>query len=241
MKLKFKFSQLQLAALSAGLLGFLLRSVLYTTALDEQGLLVAGHWTQPLLLALSVLVIVLFALGCLLLPKPANTPGRLQSLAAGFGCFVGAAGFLSVAIFKDFSAPGIFNLSSGVFSIAAAASLVFIGIHRCIGRAPHFAAHLLVCLAMGIRMISQYRLWSSAPQIADYCFLILALVTLMLSAYHAASIDAGVSGWRLSRFYGLMAVFFSMVSAYGASDPLIPLCGLWALTNLPFFRHSGST
>ena len=241
MKLKFKFSQLQLAALSAGLLGFLLRSVLYTTALDEQGLLVAGHWTQPFLLALSVLILVLAGFGCLLLPLPAKTPGRIQSLMAGAGCFAGAAGFLIVGLGNRLQISGALDRASLLLSFAAAAGLVFVGIHRCIGRKPHFAAHLAVCLALAIRMISQYRHWSSAPQLADYSFLILALVTLMLTAYHAASIDAGVSGWRLSRFYGLMAVFFSMVSAYGASDPLIPLCGLWALTNLPFFRHSGST
>ena len=233
MKAQTKLIHLQLLTLSAGLLGILLRIVLYTTAMDETGMLLSGHWTRSGLLVLSVLVVLLLAAGCRFLALPAKQPGRPASLAAGFSCFLCAGGFLMNVLTNRPTFNGGTDYVSLVLTLLAAAGLVFIGIHRCIGRTPHYLAHTLVCLSFALQMIGQYRLWSSEPQLSDYCFQMLALVSLMLTSYHWASHDSGAGGDRRLRFYGLLSIFFSLVSVYGStSGPFMGLCALWVMTNL---------
>ena len=233
MKAQTKLIHLQLLTLSAALLGALLRIVLYSTAMDETGMLLSGHWTRTGLLVLSLATVLLLAAGCRLLPIPAKQPGRPASLLAGFGCFLCAGGFLMNILKNRPVFNGGTDYAALILSLLAAAGLVFIGIHRCIGRTPHYLAHTTVCLSFALQMIGQYRLWSSKPQLPDYCFQILALVSLMLTSYHWASRDSGAGGDRKLRFYGLLSVFFSMVSLYGNESGLfMALCALWVITNL---------
>lgn len=235
MKLQFKFIQLQLFTLSAGLLGILLRVVLFTTGIDENGLLVSGHWARSGLLALSVLVCLVLAPGCAFGAVPGKHPGRSRSLVAGAGCFLCAAGFLMSALADRRHISGGVDALSVVFGFVCAGALVFIGIHRCIGRIPHFSAHTLVSLGFATRMVCQYRFWSSDPQLSDYCFYMLSHVALMLTSYHWAANDAGLDGFRKLRFFGLLSVYFCMVSVYGSKSGLfMALCAIWVLTNLPF-------
>ena len=232
MKLHVKFSQLQLLTLSAAVLGLLLRIVLFTTGMDQKGMLISGHWSTTGLLALSVMICGLLIPGCALLSDSGQVPGRFHRLVAGAGCFGAAGGFL---LFPASFTAG--NIPGTALSFVCAASLVFIGIHRCIGRRPHFLAHVAVCLGFAIRMVSQYRIWSSDPQLADYCFYMISLVTLMLTAYHSAAFDAGMGGFRRLRFFGLISVYFCAVSLWGSDYSLFTvLCGFWVLTNLPCFQ-----
>ena len=233
MKLQVKFSQLQLLTLSAAVLGLLLRIVLFTTGMDHKGMLISGHWARMALLALSFMICGLLIPGCALLADSGQIPGRFRCLMAGAGCFGAAAAFLMSPI----------SLAAGpeflgtCLSFLCAAAFVFIGIHRCIGRQPHFIVHVAVCLGFAIRMVSQYRIWSSDPQLSDYCFYMISLVALMLTAYHCAAYDAGMGGFRRLRFFGLMSVYFCAVSLWGSDYCLFSvLCGFWVLTNLPCFQ-----
>lgn len=233
MKLHVKFSQLQLLTLSAAVLGLLLRIVLFTTGMDQKGMLISGHWSTTGLLALSVMICGLLIPGCALLSDSGQIPGRFHRLAAGAGCFGAAAAFLMSPV----SPASGSVLPATCLGFLCATAFVFIGINRCLGKQPHFLAHVAVCLGFAIRMVSQYRLWSSDPQLADYCFYMISLVALMLTAYHSAAFDAGMGGFRRLRFFGLISVYFCAVSLWGSDYSLFTgLCGFWVLTNLPCFQ-----
>lgn len=234
MKNTFKPLYLKLIALSGGLLGALLRIVLYTTAIDGTGLLQRGHWARTGLLALSVLLCVLLAAGCRLVPGSKHGKEQPQSLIAGIGCFLGAGGFLMTALSDRTAAVSGLDQVSVILSLLSAAALVYVGIHRCIGRKPSFAAHGLVCISFALRMVCQYRLWSSDPQLSDYNFYMLSHVGLMLTGYHFAALDAGEEQHRRLWFFGLISIFFCLTSLYGNMSGLFMLlCALWVLTNLP--------
>lgn len=237
MKSAAKSTHLILLTLCAGLLGLLLRMVLYTDAMEETGLLLSGHWTRSGLLGLSVLLFALLGAGCAFLAAPCNPAGRLPALTAGAGCFLCAAGFLMTALADRKYVEGGLDSVSVLLGFAAAAALVFIGIHRCIGRRPHYLSHTAVCLAFAVRMVSQYRFWSSDPQLSDYSFYMLSHVALMLTAYHVAACDAGIDGYKKPWFFGLLGIYCCLLAAYRCTSSLfMGLCAVWVLTNLPFFR-----
>ena len=52
-----KSEQLKYGTLGAGLLGLLLRVLLYSTGIDRRGLLISGHWAQIALWLLTAAVI----------------------------------------------------------------------------------------------------------------------------------------------------------------------------------------
>ena len=82
-------------------------------------------------------------------------------------------------------------------------------------------------------MVSRYQMWSSDPQLQDYCFYLTAYVALMLTAYHHAAFDAGMGSHKLLWFFSLAAMYLCCLSLKGNADTVLLLgCGVWAFTNL---------
>ena len=82
-------------------------------------------------------------------------------------------------------------------------------------------------------MISRYQLWSSDPQLQDYCFYLTAYVALMLTAYHHAAFDARMGSHKALWLYSLAAVYLGCLSLKGNMDIALLLgCSAWAFTNL---------
>ena len=104
---------------------------------------------------------------------------------------------------------------------------------RMTGAKPPFPCHAALCVYFALRMVYQYRRWSSDPQLQDYCFTLFALMALMLSAYQQAAFDAGIGSHRALWFLSLAAVFLCCPAMYGSRDWVLLLtCGVWAFTNL---------
>ena len=94
--------------------------------------------------------------------------------------------------------------------------------------------------SFALRMVSGYQNWSADPQLQDYCYYLLAYVTLMLTAYHHAAFHVGVGKHRSVWFFSLMAMYFCIVSLLGTTELYLLLgCGIWAFTNTtrPSARH----
>lgn len=232
MTLAVKPKQLKILLLSAGVLGLLLRMVLYAAGIDEKGLLVTGHWAE---LSLWLLTAAVAAVLFLLLRKLTG-PERYQD-AYPASAFSAAGSILAgVSIFLSGTpeaANGNLAIAEVVLRFVAAVSLICVGFCRFTGRKPLFLLHGTVCLYLALRMVCQYRLWSADPQLQNYCFYLGAYVALMLTCYQLAAFDAGFGSHRSLWACGLSALYLCTVSLAGSEEPFFLLCcSIWVFTNL---------
>lgn len=232
MALTVKERNLKYLILSAGILGFVLRAILYATGVDEKGLLVTGHWagTGVWLLTAAVAAALFLLLRNLTGPEqyrdayPASVPSAAGSILAGVAFLLCGA---------PETAVGTLSIAELVLRIAAVLSLVSVGFCRFTGRKPLFLLHGAVCLYIALRMVCQYRLWSADPQLQNYCFYLGAYVALMLTAYQLAAFDAGFGSHRKLWACGLSSVYLCTVSLAGSGEAFFLLCcGIWVFTNL---------
>lgn len=236
MPLTVKSANLKYLILGAGGLGLALRTVLYATGIDARGLLVRGHWAEIGLWIVTAVAV----LGIFLLTRPITGSKYHQkafprSTAAAVGCAAAAAGILlNITPGSQGTALETVELILGGIAIAALLALAFC---RFTGRKPTAFFHCAVCVYLALRMVGQYRLWSSIPQLQDYCFYLGAHVALMLTAYQLAAFDAGMGNHRTLWAWGLASLYLCCLSLVGDGQPLLMLCcGIWVYTNLSQLR-----
>lgn len=233
MKLPVKPQLLKPLTLAGGGLGCLLRFTLYTTGMDEKGLLISGHWAGTALWILTVLL----AVALFVLTRPMEGPGDYRdahpaSFLGGVSAIVLAAA-IGIATKNELSAGSVLHIFSGLLGFGAAASLVYIGICRMTGGKPPFLCHGLVSGCFAVRMVSQYQLWSSDPQIQDYVFYLSAYAALMLTAYQQAAFDADMGSHRDLWGLSLGAVYLCCAALPEAADIWLLVAGaFWAFSNL---------
>lgn len=232
MALAVKPKQMKLLLGSAGILGFLLRKILYTAGVDRKGLLIAGYWADTCLWILSAAVAALLILWC------RQLTGSKEHQKAFPKSAVSAAGTavagIALILFPAAQAPS--QALAGIESVlrfAAASSLVFVSYCRFRGQKPFFLLHCAVCLYLALRLVCQYRIWSADPQIQNYAFYLGAHVALMITAYQLAAFDAGVGSHSKLWAAGLSTIYLATVSLAGSSEPFfLILCIIWVWTNL---------
>ena len=225
---------LRYTVLSASLLAMMLRALLYATAIDQKGLLIAGHWT-----AWSILILTGITLGTLFLitrkiqnpinsaPSPASWLQGASSLLLAGVIFQRALSFYAVAYDR-------LNLFAAISGFAAAVALLVIGICRMIPKKPSFLFHSIVSIFFALQLVSQYRNWSSDPQLMDYCFYLAAFICLMFTAYFLAGFEANMINHRGLTFSALAATYFCFLALPESSDAsLLISCALWAFTCTP--------
>ena len=215
--------------LIAGAVGLLLRLWHYSTA-AKTGFLTRWHISAILLYLLTAAFLVVLIAGTRSLTQankyqfnfPASTVGGLAAAAA-----------LVITAIGDLMAGQTIATVVGVLGIITAVCLALMANARWKGLHPSPLFHILCCLYLTLRLFYMYRSWSSDPQLQDFCFQILALVCLMLSAYHRATFDANFGKRHSYVFFSLAAVFFCCLSLGGPDHILFYLgCGFWQITDL---------
>ena len=234
MKLTLKPEPLKYLVLAAGGLGLFLRYALYQTGIDGRNLLVKGHWASVALWGLTFATVVVVFLCTRSLDGstdhaaayPASLPGAVGAFAAMLGI-----GITTVSEFAEFSSR--LHLLVWALGLCTAVSLGCVGYFRFTGGKPHPLLHALPCIYFALRMVARYQMWSSDPQLQDYCFYLSAYVALMLTAYHHAAFDADMGSHRSLWGFSLVGVYLCALSLYGNMDTLLLLgCGIWTFTNL---------
>lgn len=229
MKVAPKADTLKYAVLGAGGLGLVLRILLYATGIDGRGLLIRGHWAGIALVVLTAAVLAAVFIFTRSIGKTARPTG-LVSAAGAFAAAIGI-GITTVSGFAEFSTR--LHLIVWLLGIFSTAAMGIIGFCRITGKKPHFLLSAVICLYFALRMVSRYQLWSSHPQLMDYCFYLGAYLTLMLASYHHAALDEGMGRPRALWFFSLVAVYLCTVSLQSGIDTFLLLgCGAWAFTNL---------
>lgn len=234
MKLHIKPNHLKFAISGAGIAALLLRAALYATAVDGRGLLVQNHPLSITLWILTTAVAAALVFGCRTISGSSSyADAHGVSFAAFLGCLAAAAG-IALAQWHSFGAfATVLDIFIWMLGLAAAVAFVCIGLSRLMGAKPYFLLHVLICLFFALRLVSQYRLWSSDPQLPDYVFYLMAHLALMLTAYHQAAFDAGMGSHRGLWVCALAGVYLSCAAIYGCAEPLLMVgCALWCVTNL---------
>ena len=234
MKFDLKYNQLPVFTLLCGGVGALLRLWLYSTGLDEEGMLIASHPAGILVLILSSLVVIALMWFLRHFSSQGKYPQQFPvSIAGAVGAFVGAVCLLVAAMQELALRQSVLAFLSGILGVAAAISLAFTGLCRLKALRPSFLFHTLVCLYCVLRLFSRYQTWSADPQLHDYCFQLLATVAAMLFAYHRAALDLTCDSRRPLVIVGLLGTYFCCLSLVASNGPLF-YGGLaaWMVTNL---------
>lgn len=238
MKFSVKPQLLKTGVLLSSILGLFLQNTLYTTGIDETGLLITGHWAQS---AVWILTAAVFA-GLLLLVRSLRCPedsGNCfpASVAAGIGTSAAAAAVL-LATLQAWNLSDNLATVSSLLGLAAALCLAVIALCRFAVRKPFFLLHATVCVYFALRVICLYRFWSSDPQLQDYIFCLGAYVALMLFAYHHAAFDAGMGTHRPLWFWSMAAVYLCCLSVPASQDNYLLILAVWAFSNTTCLQNS---
>ena len=217
---------------AAGLAGFALRAALYQIAADGAGLLRRNHPLALILWILTAAVLVKLLLACRKIQSPEQYANCFRpSVPAALGCAAAAVGIFLTA--PGFPAADRLTLVYTILGWCSAAGLLVLGFCRFAGFSAGFLPAAALCLYFALGMICRYQSWSSDPQLQNYCFQLLACVSLMLTAYHHAAFGAELGSHKGLWFFSLASVYFCALSLAGPEHWLFYLAaGIWALTNL---------
>ena len=231
--MKFKTKYLPVVTLICGLAGCGLRLWLFGTGVDEKGLLVTSHPANALTFLLTGLTLVFLYLSVRKLRK-IRSHKRLYpaSLMALLGCVPAAVGILLTAWLELRLRQDLITTVTLVLAVLAAVSLILLGIGRKKGLRPNFLMQAILTVYMMFHLVSQYRLWSSEPQLQFYCFQLLASVCLMLCVFHGTILDTQVGSRRWFVFFNQAALFFCCMSLVGDSWVFYLAMGIFCATNL---------
>ena len=224
---------LRYAVLGASFLAMMLRSLLYATAIDQKGLLAAGHWCTWSILILTGLVLGMLLITTRKIQGPA-TCSFPRSYLQGANSLLLACIIFQRSLSLCNVAGDRLSLIAGLSGFAAALALLLAGICRMAGTRSNFLCHSIVSVFFALQLVSQYRNWSADPQLMDYCFYLAAFICLMFTAYFLAGFDADMGNERGVVFFSMAAAYFSCLALPESGDvPLLISCALWAFTCSP--------
>ena len=219
--------------LVAGIIGLALRMWLFFGGMDKKGLLNASHPANALTFILTALVLAVIFVSI----RPLNAVDRYQQLFPGtrfpaIGCIVAAAGIIWVSFRDMHQRMDTITIISLILGLLAVGSLLMLARCRFKRIRPLCYYHAVITVYLMFHLISQYRLWSSEPQLQIYFFPLLASVFLMLSAYHSAVLDARKSGRRWFVLCNQGALYCCCLSLWGDNWPFYLAMGVWAISGL---------
>ena len=220
--------------LALGAAAMAARGLLYLVAVDEKGLLVRNHPLSWLLWVLCAAA----AVPALLQLTAGKASGKYgDNFAPGRAGTVGVAAMavgisLTVSEGNDLSRSMLVLLWE-VSGLLAAAGLLWSAVCRSKGRQPVLPVSALVCLFLGLHLVSRYQSWSGDPQTMDWAFSLLGTVGLTLCAYQLTAFSADAGHRRSFRFEGLLTVFLCCAALPCAEYVWLSLGGLvWVFTAL---------
>lgn len=238
MKRMIKAERLPFAAGLLALITLGVRWGMYAFSLDAKNLvpgfapLAVAHWVLAVFSAACLLVSVWKAEG------PAGAAGNFRAGAAG-----AAAAGLGIALTVLSGGPAVYSGMNTIWmllGLLSGAALIWEAVCRLTGRENPVPAGAAVCLFLMVHIMGRYRFWSSDPQLLDYCFEMLADMTLALFCYHHGAARSGMAKGKQLAAFGLLAAYCCIVCLKGTGYPFLHLgCGIWALTDLAVPESEG--
>ena len=229
--MKLKPRILPYIGLTAGILALAARTWLFTTGIDERGLLSTTHPANTITYFLTAAVMALLFLTVRPLKEtPPYTKLFKRSIPACIGSVAAAVGILFTTFTEFRQSSGLITLVACLLGVLAALSLVLTGIFRALCLRPAYYFHAAVTAYFMMHILSQYQNWNIEPQLQRYLPQLLASVFLMLAAYQRTALDADAGNVRNFLFFQYGALFFSCL-AIGSTTPVFYFSmAIWTAT-----------
>ena len=237
MKRILKQEYLPFAALTLGVIAFLLRLWFLSLGTDAMGLMAEGHISDIMSWVVVAIAMALLAAG-LYLPKGSNplTPGAAVS---SLGLVLTAGAFACATFVETQTSADLLSTISLVLGILSVIALLLFAWCRFIDSKPNVLFPTAVCLFLMVYLVSHYRLWSSYPQLQRYAFELLATVFTMVAGYQRAALTLNMSKEKVYNFFTLGALFFSLAAIPGCENPVFFIgCAVWMFFT-PFRAEPG--
>ncbi len=188
------------------------------TAIDSQGLPIMALPVYLLVAAAALFLLLALALAH-------TSPGRssrfqaLQYDTGGFVCGMIAAALILLGVLADFgealvSGPGFSDPIMCLLGLLGSICCFLAVRSRSRGSRCHPAVELLPILYLLIKLILNFKHWSTDPIILDYCFVLFALIFVLLAFYHGAGFVFHQGKPRRTLFYAMAAVFFCAAAIF---------------------------
>lgn len=188
-------------------------------AVDQLGLFVSGHHSTVLLLVVSGISVAM------LLGLSHRSPGRGTDHAVlTFGStemglsYAGALLLLAGVLLEGLPSQDIWGYALLLLGLLGGASMLVLSKLRKSGnQIPLW--ELLPVLYLLVKLIFNFKSWSTDPIILDYCFKLLALSFSLLSVYRIAGFCFDLGCPRKTLFFCSCGIFFSATAlADGISE-----------------------
>lgn len=233
---------MSLLMLVFGIAALLLRRWLYEVAADVKGLLVRNH---PLEIAVFALTAAVLAVIALAVRKMENSSGYEDcfsaSLLSAVGHVAAGAGILVTVLTGSTMMGGYVEMAWRWLGLAAPVCLLAAGLARLWGKRPFFLLYVLACLFLALHTVTRYQFWSGDPQMQDYIFSLLGLLSLMFFCYYCAAWDASGGNLQMTVGTGSAVVYFCTAELAASAAPALYLGGLlWAVTELCSMKNNAA-
>lgn len=203
------------AVLSAA--AYFLRRRQLSAAFDETGrvLLGAGNCFFTYFTIFAALAFGVYAF--FLTPRKRYDSIRCERLSLCLLSCLGALG-LAVGSAAMFLKPQLGSDSYiAVGGFVAALCWIASAVFQRRGRTPHWLLATLPVLYFMAKLIPDFRVWSRDPAILDYCYDLLALLSILCAVLHAGRFVFDSGRRRSAVFFCLCSEFFGAASLAGAS------------------------
>lgn len=210
---------LYLASLiAAAFCGLGLRFWNLTSGTDAQGLPVPNDISVWMLVICSGLFLVVFLV--LSICAPAQRAGT-EVLRYGKALTVLSYGGAALLLFSAGHSFGsalktgadLFSPLLLILGIVSGFCMLGVASLRGAGKKPAPPAELIPTVYLIIKLVFDFRNWSTDPMILDYFPSLFALIFVVLAYYYSAGFAFSQGKPRRTLFYAMAAIYFSMVSA----------------------------
>ena len=198
-----------LAVVITSLCGLAAEYVNLTAGVDESGIPITGHISVYALSAICIVSVIIYILLSRGLPRRTT---RKESISFSFPMMlcgmVSALLLLCDSLITLLTGSGAISLILGLLGILGSvglflASAIFGGYLR---RNP--APGLVACTYLVVRLMLNFKEWSTDPIILDYFVLLFALAFSLLGIYRCFGFDFGLGRPRQTLFHSCAAIFF---------------------------------
>lgn len=215
-----------------GLLGMAAMWAMLTFGTDEQGLLIPFHSSA---LAVWLLTAAMAAGLLLILRNMEDTTGyrRLfpDSRMAALGTLCAAVGILVTAVESLTAMNEPVRIISGLLKIAAGIALIYLAWCRWNNVRGTFLAWAAATAYMLLRIMFEYRSWSTQPELMRFLFPLLASICMALAVYHRTAFGVKMGSRTQFLFFSQFGAFCCLLALPATPAPFYAGMALWAMTD----------
>lgn len=235
---KKPYNVLPLVSVALGLLGLTLYLAMAIFARDGKGLVAAHH---PLAVAAVAAMAGSLAFSLYAALTMTDGKGYAQSFpgsnSACLGHGLAGLGIVLTVLTTQPAMAGKLASLWRLLGLVSAPCLMTAGLLRREGKKPSFLTHLVPAVFLMVHIVSNYRAWSSEPQVMNYLFPLFAIVCMLLYVFYHSAFDVGLEWRQKLTFFAYASVCLGLAAIPGSGYPWLYLgCSLWALLDQPALR-----